>query len=491
MAELHPAVAVLLLSGLLIFWLTPISAWWMLARPVDIGARLWFSGTAVYALVATLFVFSKALHPLVTGPLVMSLAMASVLCMVESIRRELSDQAPPLVSYGLGLGLHLAIVLGFFSQDLIPTLGVAVHLVLISGLEWALLIKVNRLRGKSGSKALWLIMLVLLAFMAINLARAIEISLIGKPSVLLEFSLLASISLVVNYISVVFYCYGYWGYVLEKNRRAALQASEQAMTARHGELLALERERLANELLRQRTELMEQLSKVGKLAQSGALSATIAHEINQPLTAIQINIEEALRWSRQSQAPEALARLLHRVEQDNQRAAQIVSRVKKMFTHTGSDYKVQSLDQTIGTVLSMLELRLKQTQIRVITHLAASEPFKLSAEELQHALINLLENAIDSLSQIPVAQRHLQIDSWTDPSGLGLAVTDSGPGIAPALRDSIFDLLSSNKAEGMGIGLWLARFIVERHSGTLKLDESFEQGARFVIYLTTTENNFR
>ena len=67
MAELHPAVVDLLLSGLLIFWLTPISAWWMLARPVDMGARLWFSGTAVYALVATLFVFSKALHPLVTG----------------------------------------------------------------------------------------------------------------------------------------------------------------------------------------------------------------------------------------------------------------------------------------------------------------------------------------------------------------------------------------------------------------------------------------
>lgn len=98
---------------------------------------------------------------------------------------------------------------------------------------------------------------------------------------------------------------------------------------------------------------------------------------------------------------------------------------------------------------------------------------------------------MDSLSQIPAAQRHLQIDSWTDASGLGLAISDSGPGIAPALRDNIFDLLSSNKAEGMGIGLWLARFIVERHGGTLKLDESFEQGARFVIYLTLTENNFR
>lgn len=487
MSETHPAVAVLLLSGLLIFWLTPISAWWMLTRPVDMSARLWFTGTAIYALVATLFVFSKALHPLITGPVVMVLAVASVLCMVESLRREQSDQPAPWPRYLLALGLHLTIVTFIYSRGLLPTLGVAVHLCLISLVEIVLFFQVDRLRRQSHSKALWLVMLVLLAFVAINLARALEIMLTAKPSVLLEFRPLANVSLVINYISVVFYCYGYWGYVLEKNRRAALLANEQAMNAQHGELMALERERLANELLRQRTEMMEQLSKVGKLAQSGALSATIAHEINQPLTAIQINTGEALRWSRQYQVPQVLSQLLGRIEQDNQRAAQIVSRVKKIFSQATQDYKLHSLDQTVQTVLAMLELRLEQAQIQVTTRLAAAQPFKLSAEELQHTLINLLENAMDSLVLVPIAQRRLQIDSWVDASGLGLAVTDSGPGIAPQARSNIFDLLSSNKDEGMGIGLWLARFIVERHGGTLSLDETVYPGARFVIHLPINE----
>lgn len=483
MAEMHPSVVVLLTSGLLIFWLTPISAWWMLSRPVDMSARMWFTGTAIYALVATLFAFGNSLPGLVSGPVVMSLALASVLCLVESVRRELHTRAPPLVGYGLCLGLHLTIVLHIYSQGLLQTQGLAAHLIMISALETALFLLVNRLRRQSASKALWLVMLVLLAFVLINTARAVEVAITGRSSLLLDFTWLASTALVVNYISVVFYCYGYWGYVIEKNRRSALIANEEALSARHGELLAIERARLANEMLSQRTVMMEQLSKVGKIAQSGALSATIAHEINQPLAAIQINASEALRWSREFQVPEILAGLLRRIELDNQRAAQIVSRVRKIFTQTSSDYKLQSIDQMVHSVLGLMDAPLKQQQIQVLTRLSAAQPFKMSAEELQHSFINLLENAIHSLDQAPVAQRRLSIDTWLEHENIYLAVTDSGPGIAPSLRSSIFDLLSSHKAEGMGVGLWLARFIVERHGGSLNLDEAFFPGARFVINL--------
>lgn len=481
MSEMHPALVVLLLSGLVIFWLTPISAWWMLARPVDMGARIWFTGTAIYALVATLFIFSKALPAIVSGPVTMSLAMVSVLCIFESMRREQSDRPAPLGRYAWGLGLHLATVLIIYSQDLLATLGLAVHLVLISALELAVIAQVHRLQRRSGSKALWLVILVLLAFVIVNLARALSIGLTGKPSALLDFTWLSGISLLINYISVVFYCYGYWGYALEKNRHAALLASEQAMAAKHGELMALERERLSAELLQQRTQMMEQLSKVGKLAQSGALSATIAHEINQPLAAIRLNAEEALRRSQGLQADPVLTQLIGRIERDNLRAAQIVSRVKSIFTPSTSNYGLSSLDPVVQTVLELLEARLKQAQIKVKTRLAAAQAIRMSAQEMQHALINLLENAMDSLAQTPPTLRQIEMDTWVDAGAVRLSVRDSGAGVAPNARGGIFDLLASTKSEGMGIGLWLARFVVERHGGCINLDETVYPGARFVI----------
>ena len=481
MFELHPALVVLLLLGLLIFWFTPISAWWMLSRPVDLNARIWFIGTAIYALAATLFVFSNALPTIVTGPVTMSLAMTSVLCIFESVRREQSDRPAPLGRYAGFLGLHLATVIFFYHQHRITTLGMMIHLTLISALEMALIRKVLNLQRRTGSRALWLVIFVLTAFVLVNVARALSIGLSSEPSTLLDFTWLSSIALIINYLSVIFYCYGYWGYALEKNKLETLLASEQAMTAKHGELIALEREQLSVRLLEQRTHMMEQLAKVGKLAQSGALSATIAHEINQPLAAIRLNVEEALRRVQGLQADPVLTQLIGRIDHDNLRAAQIVSRVKSIFTASTGNYQLSTLDPVIQTVLELLEARIKEANIIVKTRLTADQPINMSEHEMQHALLNLIENAIESLTHIPATHRQIDIDTWIEGGSVRLSVLDNGPGIATDMRCGIFDLLASTKSEGMGIGLWLTRFISERHGGSIDLDETIYPGARFVI----------
>lgn len=106
---------------------------------------------------------------------------------------------------------------------------------------------------------------------------------------------------------------------------------EESVIAREREASARQREVIAQELLNERTQFMERLASVGKMAQTGALSASIAHELNQPLAAMQLNIEESMRISREVRAPEALQNLLSRVKGDNQRATQIVRRIRLLF----------------------------------------------------------------------------------------------------------------------------------------------------------------
>ncbi|WP_371079322.1 histidine kinase dimerization/phospho-acceptor domain-containing protein, partial [Salmonella enterica] len=119
--------------------------------------------------------------------------------------------------------------------------------------------------------------------------------------------------------------------MVEKNRQKLTTATEQATLAREREKIATEREAMVQETLRERTELMSRLANVGKYAQSGALSASISHELNQPLAAIQLNIQESAHLAQEAQASPRLLALLDRINQDNQRAALIVRRVRDMF----------------------------------------------------------------------------------------------------------------------------------------------------------------
>ncbi len=483
MSDLHPGVIVLLLSGLTIFWLTPISAWWMLSGQSDQNARIWFLGTALYALVATFFIFGAGLPGWLKGPFVNGLAVASLLCLTEALRRELFDPLPPIKLYFGVVLLHVAVMSLFYASGKFVEVGFSVHLMVISLVELYMIWLTNRVRRHHHSKALYLIMFIFVMFIVSNLSRVIEFWLTGRFSMLLDFTWLASVGLVVNYLSVVFYCYGYWGFVVEKNQALLVKETEKSMLARRGEALALQREHLAEQMLHQRTEMMERLATVGKLAQYGALTASIAHEINQPLAAMQLNIDEARRWSAQFKVPDVMRSLLERIDHDNARAAQIVRRVRNMFSQRSLVVELKVLDEVARSVLVLLERRLMLDQIELELALNAPTPFRFASGEVEHLLLNLMDNALDALSQSPVPHRRVQIATWIEDKSVFLSVADTGPGIPPALRVDLFELRKTTKSEGMGLGLWLAKHIAERHGGTLRLDDGHFPGARFVVCL--------
>lgn len=461
MAQLHPGVVVLLLSGLAIFWLTPASAWWMLSGRKDAHARIWFSGTALYALVATIFVFGGSLPGWLRVPATGCLAVASLVCMLEALRREVSGAPPPVLRYGMIFTVTTALFFAIHLLELPIEVQIVARLVILSLLEVILIVMANRVRRRFRSRALWLIIGMLAAFVASNLSRVIEVQITGRFSPLLEFSLLSSVALFVNYLSVICYSYGYWGFVIEKNEVRLAEARDDASAAREAERFAL----------------------AAKLVQSSALSASIAHEVNQPLAAMQLSLQECMRIAAEHHAPESLHRLLVRAQQDNGRASVIVNRVRAMFRQEQPKFRRESLDDFVRACIEHLRPRLTQEHVQLVLSLDARVPCQLDTGELEHVFINLADNAVRALTHVPVNARTLEIQTWRADGSVFLAIADSGPGIPANRREALFDLSGMREAEGMGLGLWLASYVVERLGGHIRLDDTVARGARFVVEL--------
>lgn len=454
----------------------------MLKGQNDQKARLWFGGTLLYATVVSLFVFSPYIPPWISGSLVSTLAASSVFCFIESLRQELSSKSTPWAIYLWLLALWFGLTLAFFENETFAPYARAGHLYAIAIAELYLVFLINKVRLSTHSLAMWVLLFTFLAFALSNLSRALEFTLSGHFFFLQDFTIAGRFALVMNYVSAIFYCYGYWGFMNEKNRSQLIHATETAVLAQAAEHQAIERELLAEQQHQERTTLMEQLSAIGKIAQSGALSATIAHEINQPLTSVQLNAQEAQHLLSNDPRSTHLPRLLERIVYDNQRAATIIQRLRGMFGRNRQKLGKFQLDDLVRFVADISRARFLKEGIQLRLQLNAPSAFDFTPGELEHALLNLLDNAIHALQNVLESERWVEISTWENDNFTYMAVSDNGPGIPEDLQKNIFDLSqSASNSQGMGLGLWLAEHIIERHHGTISFDSQYVNGARFIV----------
>jgi signal transduction histidine kinase len=238
------------------------------------------------------------------------------------------------------------------------------------------------------------------------------------------------------------------------------------------------------DLLKEKERLIYGLLKANKTVATGALSASIAHELNQPLGASNLNIQ-FLKMNLEKGAinSELSKEILDSLEKDNNRAAEIVKSLRSIFTEVDSNAKEVQLGGLIDGVLDIVKPELKSKNIQIQTQVDDGLLIRVNSSEIEQVILNLLNNAIQALGNSGTLQRRIVISANKGEQFIQLSISDNGAGVPDEFKSHLFELLSTTKQSGMGLGLWLCKHIISRYEGSIHYEDAAEGGARFVVKL--------
>ena len=237
-------------------------------------------------------------------------------------------------------------------------------------------------------------------------------------------------------------------------------------------------------LLNEKYKLINSLMTANKTAISGALSASIAHEINQPLGAMKINSQH-LNLLLKSKKEKILVK---KIIKDNDRAAKIITTLKGIFLNNNPTYRSERFDIFIASLEPFFKELIREKNIRIKFLLNSGVSVNMNPDEIRQVLSNLIQNSIDALSLTSKKNKTIEIKTSVKNSKLICSVSDNGPGISKKMQSKLFALYESSKISNSGIGLWLSNYIVTKHKGSLILNKASANGAEFIIELPVTNN---
>jgi len=245
----------------------------------------------------------------------------------------------------------------------------------------------------------------------------------------------------------------------------------------------IERKRAEEALLRAQSEL----AHVTRVATLGETTASIAHEINQPLGAIVINANACLRWLTASNVAEA-RQSAERIRADAHRAGEIINRIRSFAKKASPQKDWMHINHTVRDVIALARSELEQNRIALETQLSDTVQPLIFADriQLQQVILNLIMNAVEAMSEMSGGPRQLLIRTDANESGgIVVAVRDSGPGLKPEDLHRLFTPFYTTKPQGMGMGLAICRSIIEAHGGRLWATANLDRGATFRFTLPT------
>jgi len=233
-----------------------------------------------------------------------------------------------------------------------------------------------------------------------------------------------------------------------------------------------------------------ELARASRAATMGALSASIAHEVNQPLGAVVMNAQTCLRWLRREPPDiEAASKAAERAVRDGKRASEIVQRTRGMLVKSTPRHEAIDLRQLVRETALLLERELAAHRATLRTDFAADVPVVLACRvDVQQVLINLMTNGLQAMSEAPPAARELTIAVRCPEEGkVSVSVRDRGAGITEENLARLFDPFFTTKADGMGMGLAICRSTIEACGGELTARNRDDGGAEFEFVLPAGE----
>jgi signal transduction histidine kinase len=230
---------------------------------------------------------------------------------------------------------------------------------------------------------------------------------------------------------------------------------------------------------------MAELARVIRFSTAGELTASIAHEINQPLGSILTNAETADAIL-QSSSPDIaeLKDIVKDILQDDRRASEVIRRMRSLLTKAPFELKSLDLNDVAREAVEFLSTLAVARKVELISLITQNTlPIVGDRIQLQQVILNLVVNGIDAMKDTPSENRTISIRTSRVENFAQLSVSDRGPGIPEDKLKEIFDPFFTSKAEGMGMGLSIARTIIEAHHGLISAKNRDHGGATFRIRL--------
>jgi PAS domain S-box-containing protein len=246
-----------------------------------------------------------------------------------------------------------------------------------------------------------------------------------------------------------------------------------------------ERKRTEEERERLR-QVQADLAHVTRVTTMGELTASLAHEINQPIAATVTNAGACLRWlAAQPPDLEEARQALGRIVKDGSRAGEVIARIRALVKKSPPQQDRLDINETIQEIILLTDTEVHRNRISLQTQLANDLPPILGDRiQLQQVVLNLIKNAVEAMSAVNDGPRELRVSSGKDESkGVLVVVRDSGPGLDPKALAHLFDTFYTTKPEGMGMGLAISRSIIEAHGGRLWATPNEPHGAVFQFTL--------
>jgi len=345
-----------------------------------------------------------------------------------------------------------------------------ISLIGASCFAWEL--KELRRLKKIGSTQLRFLVYTIAIELALTIARFVTLYIDGglsTPNLYQEGVISSSIRWAWLGISVLSYVavLGYWLEKISIEKTQAIQESSK-ITA----------------LLKEKERLIYGLLKANKTAATGALSASIAHELNQPLGASNLNIQFLkMKLEKGIINPELGREVLDSLEADNHRASTIVKSLRSIFSESDSSAEEVQLGNLISKVLNIVTPELKSKNIQIQLQVTDQLIIKVNPAEIEQVILNLINNAVQALANSGTLQRRITIEAAKSGQWALLSISDNGDGVFAEFKPQLFELLSTTKQSGMGLGLWLCKHIVTRYGGSIHYEDNVGGGARFIFEL--------
>ena len=240
--------------------------------------------------------------------------------------------------------------------------------------------------------------------------------------------------------------------------------------------------RRVSKILDERDSMIASLLKANKSSSTEALSASIAHELNQPLAAALLNIQH-LKMLHESDKlrPELIGQIVDQLEKDTKRAGEVIRSLRSIFIKDSALQEVIQVQEVLDNAAAIYKSELTKKKIQFELTLSGDSVVLCHRGQFLQVLLNLINNAIQALTSSDSVKKLISVRGFQDGKNYVLEICDSGPGVPADKQSHLFELLNSDKSTGMGVGLWLCAHIMSNAGGKISYQDATDGGAKFIL----------